>query len=232
MIKNHTTSGMNAPWHFVKFYFMVAAHKCSTIFEVKKVGLDLIAIIKSIGYMGVWSIIFAETGILFGVLLPGDMLLFAVGVLAAQGTFDVTVMAVGCALAAFLGNLIGYEIGRYFGLPFVKKYASGFITDDHLAKTHAFFDRYGRSGLIVARFIPVARTVAPFLAGISRMDYRMFMIYSAIGAIVWGAGLVVAGYHLAGLIPHELIDYILLPIIAIIVFILAWPWIKLKLGLK
>lgn len=195
-------------------------------------GFDLIAIIKSIGYMGVWSVIFTETGILFGVLLPGDMLLFAVGVLAAQGTFDVTIMAVGCGVAAFLGNIIGYEVGRHLGLPFVKKYASGFVTETHLEKTHNFFERYGRSGLVVARFIPVARTVAPFLAGVARMDYRVFLIYSALGAGVWGAGLVVAGYHLAGLIPHELIDYILLPVIAIIVLIMAWPWVKSTFGSK
>lgn len=195
-------------------------------------GLDLIAIIKSIGYMGVWGIIFGETGILFGVLLPGDMLLFAVGVLCAQGAFNVTIMATGCAIAAFVGNVVGYEVGRYLGLPFVKKYASGFITEAHLEKTHAFFERYGRSGLIVARFIPVARTVAPFLAGISRMDYRIFIVYSAIGAAIWGAGLVVAGYMLAGLIPHELIDFILLPIIAGIVIIIAWPWVKSQFSKK
>jgi membrane-associated protein len=195
-------------------------------------GFDLIALIKSIGYVGVWGIIFTETGILFGVLLPGDMLLFAVGVLAAQGTFSLWPMAIGCFVAAFVGNLVGYELGRHLGLPFIKKYASRFVTDDHLAKTHGFFERYGRSGLIVARFIPVARTVAPFLAGVARMDYRIFMLYSLIGAAVWGIGLVVAGYLLAGLIPHELIDYILLPIIFIIVFIIAWPVVKAKFTQK
>ena len=195
-------------------------------------GFDLIAIIKSIGYLGVWSIIFSETGILFGVLLPGDMLLFAVGVLSAQGTFDIRIMVVGCFIAAFVGNLIGYELGRRWGLPFIKKYASRFITEDHLKKTQGFFERYGRSGLIVARFIPVARTVAPFLAGVARMDYQVFIIYSAIGAAVWGVGLPVAGFYLAGLIPHELIDYILLPVIFMIVLIMAMPWIKSKLKIK
>lgn len=193
-------------------------------------GFDLVAIIKSIGYLGVWSIIFTETGILFGVLLPGDMLLFAVGVLSAQGTFGITKMAIGCFLAAFIGNIVGYEIGRRLGLPFIKKYASGFITDAHLEKTHGFFNRYGRSGLVVARFIPVARTLAPFLAGIGRMDYPLFLIYSAIGAALWGGGLVLAGYFLAGLIPPELIDYILVPVIVGIVVIMVWPWLKQRLN--
>lgn len=192
-------------------------------------GFDLIILIKSIGYIGVWSIIFAETGIIFGVLLPGDMLLFAVGVLAAQGTFHIVPLSIGCGLAAFVGNLVGYELGRWLGLPFIKKYASSFITDEHLNKTRLFFERYGRSGLVIARFVPVARTVAPFLAGITRMDYREFLVYSAVGAAVWGSGLPILGYMLAGLIPHEMIDYILMPVIVIIIFIIAWPWIKGKI---
>ncbi len=192
-------------------------------------GFDLIILIKSIGYIGVWSIIFAETGIIFRVLLPGDMLLFAVGVLAAQGTFHIVPLSIGCGLAAFVGNLVGYELGRWLGLPFIKKYASSFITDEHLNKTRLFFERYGRSGLVIARFVPVARTVAPFLAGITRMDYREFLVYSAVGAAVWGSGLPILGYMLAGLIPHEMIDYILMPVIVIIIFIIAWPWIKGKI---
>lgn len=195
-------------------------------------GFDLIVIIKSIGYAGVWGIIFAETGIIFGVLLPGDMLLFAVGVLSAQGTFDINVMALGCFLAAFIGNIIGYEFGRWLGLPFIKKYGSRFVTEDHLDKTHKFFNKYGRSGIVVARFVPVARTVAPVLAGISRMDYRIFVIYSAVGAAVWGAGLPYAGYMLAGFIPHELIDYIILPIVGAVILIMAWPYIASRLGLS
>lgn len=195
-------------------------------------GFDLIAIIKSIGYFGVWGIIFCETGVLFGVVLPGDMLLFAVGVLAAkEGSFDIHVMAFGCFMAAFLGNLLGYEVGRWLGLRFIKKYASNFITEDHLDKTHAFFNKYGRSGIVVARFVPVARTLAPVLAGISRMDYRIFFIYSAVGAAVWGAGLPILGYSLGGLIPHELIDYIIFPIVGAVVLIMAWPYISTRLGI-
>lgn len=189
-------------------------------------GESLTELINWIGYSGVWAIIFAETGILFGILLPGDMLLFLVGVLCAQGTFDIWLMSLGCFLAAFLGNILGYETGRWLGLPFVKKYGSSFVTEEHLLKTQEFFNKYGRSGIVVARFVPIARTLAPFLAGISRMDYRVFIMYSAAGAVVWGAGLPWLGYSLGGLIPHELIDYIILPVVAVIVFILAGPWLK------
>jgi membrane-associated protein len=189
-------------------------------------GDSLTEVINWIGYWGVWGIIFAETGIVFGILLPGDMLLFLVGVLCAQGTFDIWLMSIGCFLAAFLGNILGYETGRWLGLPFIKKYGSNFVTEEHLLKTQIFFNKYGRSGIVVARFVPIARTLAPFLAGISRMDYRVFLIYSASGAAVWGGGLPWLGYLLAGRIPHELIDYIILPVVAVIVFIIAGPWLK------
>jgi membrane-associated protein len=195
-------------------------------------GFDIVALIKSIGYFGVWAIIFTETGILFGVFLPGDMLLFAVGVLAAQGVFDITIITAGCFAAAMIGNMVGYEIGRRMGLPFIKKYASGFITDDHLAKTELFFQKHGRSGIVIARFLPVARTVAPFLAGVTKMNYGMYMLYSAVGALLWAVGLPLLGYFLGGLIPPEKIDYIIIPVVAIIIAIIAWPWIKKKIKFK
>lgn len=191
-------------------------------------GFDLIAIIKSVGYFGVWGTIFAETGIVFGILLPGDSLLFAVGLLARQGVFDITIVSAGCFVAAFVGNLVGYEIGKRLGLPFIKKYASRIVTDKHLAKTESFFKKYGRSGIVVARFVPVARTVAPFLAGVIRMDYMSFVLYSAFGALVWGVGLPLLGYYLAGFIPPEMIDLLLLPVVLIILFIIFWPWVQSK----
>lgn len=179
-------------------------------------SFNLIALIKSAGYLGVWGTIFAETGLLFGVFLPGDMLLFAVGVLAAQGTFDLTTVVAGCFVAAVVGNVVGYEIGARLGLPFLQKHTLRYVTPAHLEKTQAFFTRYGRSSVVLARFIPVARTLAPFLAGVSRMDYQVFFSYSVIGGALWAAGLPVAGYFLAGLIPHELVDYILLPIVFLV----------------
>ncbi len=184
--------------------------------------MSLIALIKSVGYLGVWSIIFAETGILFGIFLPGDMLLFAVGVLAAQGYFDLTTVVSGCFIAAVAGNMLGYEIGSRLGLPFLQKYSLRYATPAHIEKTQAFFNRYGRSSVILARFIPVARTLAPFLAGIARMDYQVYVTYSFIGGALWAAGLPVAGYYLGKHLSPALVDYILLPIVFIvIIFILV-----------
>lgn len=184
-------------------------------------SLTLIALIKSAGYIGVWATIFAETGILFGIFLPGDMLLFAVGVLCAQGVFDLTTMVSGCFIAGFAGNLLGYEIGSRLGLPFLQKHSLRYATPAHIEKTQLFFNKYGRSSVVLARFVPVARTLAPFLAGIARMDYQIFTIYSFIGGALWAAGLPIAGYYLAGMISPALVDYILLPIIFIVIVFVA-----------
>lgn len=183
--------------------------------------MSLIALIKSIGYLGVWGIIFAETGILFGIFLPGDMLLFAVGVLASQGVFDLPAVLSGCFMAAFVGNLVGYEIGSRLGLPFLQKHSLRYATPAHIEKTQQFFIRYGRSSVVLSRFVPVARTLAPFLAGIARMDYTVFVIYSFIGAGLWAAGLPLAGYYLAGMISPALVDYILLPVIFMAIIFVA-----------
>ncbi len=184
-------------------------------------SLSLIPLIKSAGYIGVWGTIFAETGLLFGIFLPGDMLLFAVGVLAAQGYFDLTTVVSGCFIAAVAGNILGYEIGSRLGLPFLQKYSKRYATPEHIEKTQAFFNRYGRSSVILARFIPVARTLAPFLAGIARMDYQVYVAYSFIGGALWAAGLPIAGYYLAGHLSPALVDYILLPIVFIVIIFIV-----------
>ncbi len=190
--------------------------------------MDMISFIHVLGYTGVWSIIFAETGILFGILLPGDTLLFAAGVMAKQGHFDIWLMSFGCFLAALLGNLCGYWLGARYGLPFATRYASKFVTEDHIQKTQKLFDKYGSFGIVIARFLPVARTVAPFLAGMAGMNKTQFMVYTFWGAIIWGAGLPWAGYGLGHLVPAEALHYLLVPIFIIILAILFAPLFKKK----
>jgi membrane-associated protein len=187
--------------------------------------VGLIKLIKSIGYVGVFATIFSESGILFGVLLPGDTLLFTVGVLARQGYFNIWVMIVGCFLSAFFGNLFGYAIGKRYGLPFARKYASRFISEEKLEATNQFFTKHGVTTIVLARFFPIIRTIAPFLAGVIRMDYRNFVIRSALGALLWAGGLPIAGYYLGKFIPDGWIEILILPILIFAVGAVVMPYV-------
>jgi membrane-associated protein len=190
--------------------------------------MDLISWIYFLGYTGIWAVIFTETGLLFGVLLPGDTLLFAAGVLSKQGHFDIWLMSMGCFVAAFLGNMAGYWLGARYGLPFAKRYAAKLITDAHIEKTQKLFDKYGNIGIIVARFLPVARTVAPFLAGVAGMNKATFTHYSFWGALIWGAGLPWLGYGVGHAISPEMLHYLFVPILLIILIILLGPFLTKK----
>lgn len=186
--------------------------------------LDIDDLIKSFGYLGVWAIIFAETGILFGVLLPGDSLLIAAGIFAAHGHFDIGIMAAGCFSAALIGNLFGYALGRKWGKPFLEKYGPQLTTPEKIAKTYEVLKRHEKIGIIMARFVPAARTFAPFMAGVIKTEYLSFVIYSIIGALVWGGGLPVLGYYLGGILPKNIMDLIILPVIALLLATVAFPY--------
>ncbi|MBP9050629.1 MAG: DedA family protein [Alphaproteobacteria bacterium] len=185
--------------------------------------MDMITFLKTIGYFGTWAALFTEGAVFFGIFLPGDSLLFPIGLLAGQGVFNLWIMLPGCFIAAFLGNLVGYEIGKRYGMPFLKKYAGKIIKDHQIEKCHNFFVEYGPFAVVVARFIHFARTLAPFLAGVSRMDYRLFVLYSALGAALWAAGIPLLGYFVGHLIPDGAIDHYLLPFIAFVILLMVAP---------
>lgn len=186
-------------------------------------GSGLIALIKSVGYTGIWAIIAAESGILICFFLPGDSLLFATGFLASQKYLDIWILSIGCFIAAWIGNLLGYEIGRRLGMKMFKKGDRRFIKLKHLEMGQAFFTRYGGMAIIAARFLPLIRTFAPFMAGMARMPYRSFILSSGIGAAIWGGGLPWMGYFLGRVIPAEKIDHYLIPIIGVIILIIFVP---------
>lgn len=189
--------------------------------------MDLISILQSVGYAGVWVTIFCESAFLFGVLFPGDSLLFPIGILAGQNVFNLWVMLPGCFIAAFLGNLAGYEIGNRWGPALLRtKYAKRFVKDEHLKKCHHFFEKYGASTVAIVRFVHFARTFVPFVAGMTRMNYRLFVMYSALGAALWAMGIPLLGYFVGNALPDGSIDKYLLPIISIIVLMVAFPAIK------
>jgi len=186
-------------------------------------GVDLLTLIKSLGYLGVWGIVFAESGILLAFFLPGDSLLFTAGFIASQGFLNLTILATGCFIAAVTGNMLGYEVGRRIGIKVFETRASRFIKKKHLDLTKSFFMRHGRMAVVMARFLPIIRTFTPFLAGVVGMPYRIFFIYTVVGALLWAVGLTVFGFFLGKLIPPDQIDQYLLPIIIAIVVVSFLP---------
>lgn len=188
--------------------------------------------LASLGYLGVGAVIFCETGMLFGLLLPGDSLLFAAGMFAAQGYFNIWIMTGMCVTAAFIGNLSGYWMGRRFGQPMVEKYmrksGTRFITPEKIEKTKGFLTRHHNTGIIAARFITGARTFAPVLAGILNAPFLPFLIYSLLGAVIWGGGLPLLGYYLGYMLPPSFLHYLILPVAAVILLAVLWPYLAGK----
>lgn len=182
---------------------------------------DLIAFIKTAGYLGIWGFIFAESGLFVGFFLPGDSLLFTAGFLASQGFLDITVLSLGSFVFAVVGVSVGYAFGLKVGPAIFKREDSLFFSKENLEKTQVFYEKHGGKTLILARFMPFVRTFAPILAGAGKMRYSAFLFYNVIGGFLWAVGLSVLGYFLGSVIPN--VDRYLLPIISLIVFVSVAP---------
>ncbi len=186
-------------------------------------GLDMVEIIKAIGYVGLFGIVFAETGLFLGFFFPGDSLLFVAGILAAQGFFSLPLLLVGLFVAAFAGNLVGYWFGGYVGPKIFSREDSLLFKKSHLIKAQKFYDRHGPKMIVLARFVPIVRTFAPIVAGVAKMHYGTFMLYNLVGALLWSVGLTTLAYYLGGLVEN--IDKYLLPIVLLIIFLSILPGI-------
>lgn len=183
--------------------------------------VDLVSLIKVVGYVGVFSIVFAESGLLIGFFLPGDSLLFTAGFLASQGFLDIKILIIGCFIAAVAGDSVGYLIGHKLGRKLFTKEDSIFFHKKHLERAQSFYEKHGGKTIVLARFIPIVRTFAPIVAGIGAMSYKKFIFFNLFGAVLWAIGVTLAGYFLGSLIPD--VDKYLLPIIAIIVVVSILP---------
>ena len=173
-------------------------------------------------YLILFAIVFAETGLVVTPFLPGDSLLFAAGALATQGGLSVPLMMAILFVAAVLGDAVNYHIGKWIGPPaFSGKYR--FLKRSHLEKTQRFFEKYGGKAIIYARFVPIVRTFAPFVAGVGTMNYGRFLLFNLIGAAVWVVGFVGAG-ALFGQIPLVKNNFskVILGIIVVSVLPIAW----------
>lgn len=163
---------------------------------------DFIIAYDSWIYVILFLIIFVETGVVVMPFLPGDSLLFAVGMFAAQGSLNIWICLVLLLAAAILGDASNYLIGKYLGPKMLKLRWRGkqLIKPQYLDKTHEFYEKHGAKTIVIARFVPIVRTFAPFVAGIGKMNYWHFLSYNVIGGVLWIVGLTLAGYFL-GSIP-------------------------------
>ncbi|RYG12646.1 MAG: DedA family protein [Chitinophagaceae bacterium] len=144
-------------------------------------------------------IIFCETGLVVTPFLPGDSLLFATGALIAGTILDVNLMALICISAAILGNVVNYTIGRFFGEQLFRNPKSKIFRRDYLDKAHAFYEKHGGKAIILTRFVPIIRTFAPFVAGMSGMTYKRFLIFNVVGAVLWVGIFLYLGYWFGNL---------------------------------
>ncbi|OHA93773.1 MAG: hypothetical protein A3E02_00690 [Candidatus Zambryskibacteria bacterium RIFCSPHIGHO2_12_FULL_38_34] len=184
-------------------------------------NLDIVALVKVIGYLGIFGIIFAESGVLFGLFLPGDSLLLTSGLLASQGLFNIYWLVFVVASAAILGDNTGYWFGSKIGHKIFTKENSLFFNKKYLERTKEYYEKYGPMTVVIGRFIPIVRTFAPILAGVGEMNYRTFLSYNVIGAFLWAVGLSLLGFFLGSVIPG--IEKYILPIIIFIIFLSILP---------
>jgi len=179
--------------------------------------------IVAAGYVVIAAIIFAECGLLVGFFLPGDSLLFTAGFLASQHQMgvDIATLSVVCGVTAAIGPLVGYWYGKALGPRLFNREDSFLFHRRNLERAHEIYERHGGKALILARFMPVVRTFAPVVAGMASMDYRRFVMYTVVGALLWAVGVTWAGYFLGSLIPDasKYLEYI----VALIVLVSIAP---------
>jgi len=182
-------------------------------------------------YVVLFLIIFIETGVVFMPFLPGDSLLFAAGMMAAKYPESLNIWLVIALLlvAAILGDTCNYLFGKHFGIKVLGSKIGGrnFIKSEHVAKTHGFYDKYGPTTIVIARFVPIVRTLAPFVGGIARMNYTVFFKFNVIGAVLWVFSLSLAGYFM-GSIPlvRDNFEKVILAIVILSTTPVLWQLIR------
>ena len=183
---------------------------------------NLIQAFGAFAVLGVCAIVFIETGLLVGFFLPGDSLLFTTGLLIATDVISTPIWIVApvIGLAAFLGDQVGYQIGRTSGPRIFNRPESRFFRREYVDKTSEYFERFGGRTIVIARFVPIVRTFAPVVAGVGAMRYRTFVTYNIIGALLWGVGVTLLGYWLG---QFEFVQTYLEPILIAIVLISVVP---------
>ena len=186
-----------------------------------------------VNFFGPWTyvilflIIFAETGFVVTPFLPGDSLIFATGALAGSGYLNIFIAYFVLLAAAIIGDTINYWLGHFFGPKVFKSDNSKLLNKKHLDRTHAFYEKHGGKTIILARFIPIVRTFAPFVAGIGAMNYKTFFMYNVVGAFIWVTSLTFLGYYFGALeIVQRNFEYVIILIVIISVIPIGYEYGK------
>ncbi len=174
------------------------------------IHFDIETFIRALGYMGIFAVVFAESGLLIGMFLPGDSLLFTAGLLASLGVLNIWILVPIIIIAAITGDSVGYWLGSTLGPKIFNREDSWLFNKKHAERAEVFYQKYGAKAIIMARFVPIVRTLVPVVAGIGKMEYKKFFRFNVIGALIWGISLPVLGFYLGKVIPN--IDHYLLPI--------------------
>jgi len=198
---------------------------------------DAQQIIHKGGFYLILFVVFAETGLFFGFFLPGDYLLFLAGMFVATGKLDIGIltMILGLIFAAFAGNLVGYWFGYRTGPLLYKRNDTFFFKKKYLKAAEAFYRKQGAFALILGRFVPIVRTFAPIFAGVVKLDYKKFILFNFLGAVLWITSLTLIGYFLGRQFEHEIEKYLIYIIIGFIVITtipLIIAFLRRNIGLK
>ena len=188
------------------------------------IHLNPLAIVQAGGYIGLALLVFAESGLLIGIFLPGDSLLFAAGLLSAGGFLNPGALAAVVVIAAILGDSTGYWFGHEVGSRFLSRRDTWLVKRVYIERTEQFYKRYGARAVVLARFVPAVRTLAPILAGVAGMRYKRFLSYNAIGGFIWGAGMIALGFFLGAVLPgsEHYVLYLSLGIIVLSFLPILW----------
>ena|SRR3989338_2930888 len=190
---------------------------------------DLVSRYGALTYVLLFGIIFAETGFVVTPFLPGDSLLFAAGAIASLGSLNVWGIVLILIIAAILGDTVNYWIGHYFGRKIIDHPKIKFINQEHIDKTEQFYKKHGAKTIILARFVPIVRTFAPFVAGVGTMDYNKFIIFNIIGGILWVTLFTFLGYFFGNMpIIQENFHYAVFAIIGLSLVPIAYEYYQHK----
>ncbi len=197
---------------------------------VATLGLDPKKILNSVGTLGLYAIVFAESGIMIGFFLPGDSLLFTAGLIrATRGVlWPFWALVLGCAIAAIVGDQVGYAFGTRTGPRLFSRPDSRWFKQEHLQRAEEFYERHGSKTIVIARFVPVVRTFAPIVAGASKMEYRKFVLYNIIGGAAWATAMLTLGYGLGKKFPGigNYLDYAILIIVVLSLCPIAFEFLR------